>query len=245
VLRLAAALDRARNRGRGWSFQWARSDDAERDHVPFTRRVLSELALAPGERVVDLGAGAGYFTLRAARLVESHGRVLAADREWSACLHVWVQKERRGLENVEVRWVHPYRPALGQGDIDAILMVNAFAFREGRDHRSRALLSRLASALRPGGRLIIAADAVHTRAWRPSFGTGRSRNDLDGEAVAALASPLLTPTMHERLVTGPPEVGKGPGFILRLERSPRRDGPVAYGEAQEREPQNADRTSEP
>ncbi len=50
--------------------------------------VLDALALAPGQTVCDIGAGPGYFALRAAKRVGPRGHVFAVDVEpriWTPC----------------------------------------------------------------------------------------------------------------------------------------------------------------
>jgi cyclopropane fatty-acyl-phospholipid synthase-like methyltransferase len=42
-------------------------------------QVLDALALQPGQTVCDIGAGPGYFALRAAKRVGPQGRVFAVD----------------------------------------------------------------------------------------------------------------------------------------------------------------------
>jgi hypothetical protein len=51
----------------------------ERDDYQKPDEVMRALALRAGERVADIGAGSGYFTLRVARAVGPEGRVRALD----------------------------------------------------------------------------------------------------------------------------------------------------------------------
>lgn len=58
----------------------------ERDSFQKPDEVMRALALRPGERVADIGAGPGYFTLRVARAVGPSGEVPAIDygpKPWS------------------------------------------------------------------------------------------------------------------------------------------------------------------
>ena len=58
----------------------------ERDSFQKPDEVMRALALRPGERVADIGAGSGYFTLRVARAVGPSGEVPAIDygpKPWS------------------------------------------------------------------------------------------------------------------------------------------------------------------
>jgi hypothetical protein len=51
----------------------------ERADFQMKEEILSTLAFRPGERVADVGAGSGYFTLPVARAVAPGGAVLAID----------------------------------------------------------------------------------------------------------------------------------------------------------------------
>src|SRR4030042_2206352 len=52
------------------------------------RRSLEELRVKPGDTVLEIGPGPGYFTIEAGRMVGPEGRVLALDvqREMAASL---------------------------------------------------------------------------------------------------------------------------------------------------------------
>ncbi len=50
-----------------------------RDEALQINRVMDVLGIAPGKRVADIGAGSGWFTVRAARRVTGTGRVYAVD----------------------------------------------------------------------------------------------------------------------------------------------------------------------
>src|SRR4051794_40783065 len=57
----------------------AKMEDPARDEWQKPDEVLRALALTPGQTVCDVGAGPGYFALRAARVVGPAGRVFAVD----------------------------------------------------------------------------------------------------------------------------------------------------------------------
>jgi len=60
--------------------EWARqADRTDRMFVALTQAGLKALDLQPGERVLDIGCGAGETSLAAARLVGPNGRVVGVD----------------------------------------------------------------------------------------------------------------------------------------------------------------------
>ena len=54
-------------------------DSPGRDERLQINRVMDILAIAPGKTVADIGAGSGWFTVRAARRVTETGSVYAVD----------------------------------------------------------------------------------------------------------------------------------------------------------------------
>ncbi len=65
-----------------------------------TRSVLDAVAPAPGERVADLYAGAGLFTVPLAHAVGAHGSVVAVERSSRACADA--ARNAAGLSQVEI-----------------------------------------------------------------------------------------------------------------------------------------------
>ncbi len=66
--------------------RWAeegRGEEMERHHLDITEKTIGLMGLRPGERVLDLGCGAGWATRLLARLVgegpEGHGQVVGLD----------------------------------------------------------------------------------------------------------------------------------------------------------------------
>jgi len=65
-----------------------------------TRCVLDEVAPVAGERVADLYAGAGLFTVALAHAVGPHGSVVAVERSGRACADA--ARNAAGLDQVEI-----------------------------------------------------------------------------------------------------------------------------------------------
>lgn len=83
-----------------------------RDRWQEPRDVIDALPVQPGGRVADIGAGAGYFTLRLARAVGDQGKVYAVDTDEDMAGLVAAEAEQRGLDNIETVLTPPDGPAL-------------------------------------------------------------------------------------------------------------------------------------
>jgi len=65
---------------------------------------ISKLGLADGMKVVDLGAGSGFYTLEAAKRVGASGRVYAVEVQKDLLERIRSNGKTQGLSNIEVIW---------------------------------------------------------------------------------------------------------------------------------------------
>ncbi len=103
---------------------------------------------AIGQTLLDVGCGPGYATRDLAEIVGASGRVIAIDQSER---FLGVVSSDRGLGNIHTRRLDLDRETLGELDADGAWVRWVFAFLT----RPRDLVNRLASALRPGARLVI------------------------------------------------------------------------------------------
>jgi ubiquinone/menaquinone biosynthesis C-methylase UbiE len=89
-------------------------------------RVMDLLGIAPGKNVADIGAGSGWFTVRAARRVGSAGAVFAEDINPQAIEYIGKRIGKEDLPNVRTVLGSPDDPGLPQGSIDAVLMLKVY-----------------------------------------------------------------------------------------------------------------------
>jgi ubiquinone/menaquinone biosynthesis C-methylase UbiE len=124
----------------------------EAPHPFITRARLREaLAPRPGERVLEVGPGTGYYTLDMAEWVGPAGRVDVLDLQQEMLDHVARRARERGLGTI-----HPTQgdaQALPYPDdtFDAAYLVAVLGEVPDQD----AALRELARVLRPGGRLVV------------------------------------------------------------------------------------------
>lgn len=165
----------------------------ERDTFQKPDEVMRALALRPGERVADVGAGSGYFTLRLARAVGPTGLVLAIDINPDLLAFLDRRAKEEGLANVKSLRVEKDDPKLPPGGIDTILMVDTFHYVKERAAYARKLRAGLA----PGGRIVV----IDYLPWAGCPGAPRPERRLSRETVdeAMAAAGLAPASVHEFL----------------------------------------------
>jgi arsenite methyltransferase len=124
--------------------------EAERDHWQRPSDVIQALDLDPGNIVVDLGCGSGYFTLKLSKPVGDNGRVVAEDIRTLPLVFLWFRAASRREHNVKVLLGDPTDPHLPTR-VNAVLISNTY--HEFTD--SHSILVHVYHSLVPAGRLVI------------------------------------------------------------------------------------------
>ena len=124
-------------------------ESPDRDEWQQPDRIMDALAIADGARVADIGAGAGWFTIRLARRVGPNGVVYAQDIQRPMLEAIRRRVGREGLQNVQTRLGTESTPNLPAGTLDAVLVVDVYDAVVNR----LPFLRNLASALKRGGRI--------------------------------------------------------------------------------------------
>jgi SAM-dependent methyltransferase len=101
-------------------------DSPGRDQRLQINRVMDILGVVPGKTVADVGAGSGWFTVRAARRVGVGGLVYAVDINPAAIQYVQDRAKKEQLANVKTILSKPDDPLLPPGAIDAVLLLKAY-----------------------------------------------------------------------------------------------------------------------
>ena len=123
----------------------------ERDRRQKPDEVVKAMSLKPGDVVVDLGAGEGYFTRRFALAVGAEGRAIGAEVDDSAIRKMQDDARRLQLSNYETKKVSADDASLPQQSADVIFLCDTYHHIENRV----AYFARLKQALKSGGRLIV------------------------------------------------------------------------------------------
>jgi len=112
-------------------------------------RVMDILGVSPGKAVADIGAGSGWFTVRAAKRVGEGGLVYAVDINPEAIRYISDRVQREQLPNVKTILDRPDDPLLPPSSVDAVLLLKTYH----EVAQPVALLRNLRAALRPGAKV--------------------------------------------------------------------------------------------
>ena len=121
----------------------------DRDKKLHIDRVMDLLSIAPGKSVADIGAGSGWFTVRAAARVGATGQVYAEDINPKAIDYIRDRAAKQNLPNIH--------PILGEVDdtklpassIDAVLILKTYH----EFAHPIPLMTELKASLHPGAKI--------------------------------------------------------------------------------------------
>jgi ubiquinone/menaquinone biosynthesis C-methylase UbiE len=111
-------------------------------------RVMDLLHLKPGSTIADIGAGSGWFSVRAASRVGPKGRVIAEDINPKAITYIQQRTQREHLANIVTVLGTPDDPKLTPDALDAALMLKVYH----EIAHPLLVLANLRAALKPGAR---------------------------------------------------------------------------------------------
>jgi predicted methyltransferase len=126
-------------------------EDPTRDQKLHVDRVMDTLGLRAGSSVVDIGAGGGWFSVRAARRVGATGHVLAEDINPTAVDAIRARAIKEKLLNIEPYLGTPDDPKLPPASLDAALMLRVYH----EVAHPPLLLASLLVSMKPGARLAV------------------------------------------------------------------------------------------
>ena len=101
-------------------------EEAGRDEKLQIDRVMDILHITPGKAVADIGAGGGWFTVRAARRVGEGGHVYGEDINPAATKSIEQRATKEHLPQVRAVLGTPDDPKLPAKSIDAVLLLKVY-----------------------------------------------------------------------------------------------------------------------
>jgi len=121
----------------------------DRDKKLQIDRVMDLLGIKAGKNVADIGAGSGWFTVRASKRVGPTGVVLAEDINPLAIESIGKRTTKENLPNVRTVLGRPDDPMLPPGSVDAVLLLKVYH----EIAHPVEFMKKLAPALRPGAKI--------------------------------------------------------------------------------------------
>jgi ubiquinone/menaquinone biosynthesis C-methylase UbiE len=181
-----------------WRQAWAKQyiamlERPERESFQKPKEVMAALALRPGERVADIGAGSGYFTIPVAKAVGPTGIVWALDIRQEMLDYIAKRLEVEKLTNVKLGLVKPDDPLLPAAGVDTILLVDTLHYVQDR----AAYAKKLRAGLAPGGRVVVIdyiPKPFNERPWGPTPEQQFSKEQIDRDMAAAGLKPVKVHT---------------------------------------------------
>ena len=124
-------------------------ESAGRDERLQINRVMDILGISPSKNVADIGAGSGWFTMRAAKRVTDTGQVYAVDINPEAIAYIENRIQKEQLHNVKTILSRSDDPGLPVNSVDAVLLLKTYHEVE----KPITLLRNLRAALRAGAKV--------------------------------------------------------------------------------------------
>jgi ubiquinone/menaquinone biosynthesis C-methylase UbiE len=144
--------ERLQNEFNRWAEE-GRGEQMEQHHLYITEQTVRLMDLRPGERVLDLGCGAGWATRLLARLVgdgpRGHGQVVGIDIS-----DEMIRRARAGsreFENIMFVWGSAEKIPWEENYFDKVLSVESFYYYPDQDRA----LNEIFRVMAPRGRLFI------------------------------------------------------------------------------------------
>jgi len=121
-------------------------------HPLITRPRLREaLAPAPGQRILEVGPGTGYYALEVAEWIGPDGHLDVFDLQREMLDHTLLRAEQRELRNIVALQGDARSLPFGDDCFDAAYLVTVL----GEIPDQEAALSELARVVKPGGRVVV------------------------------------------------------------------------------------------
>lgn len=132
--------------------QWQRVFERDGREV-WDRRadIVRQLRLRPGQKVADVGAGTGFFTVLMAREVGAEGRVYAVDIARNFVDAAVRRARDEGLSNVRGVVNDQHGVRLPPNSVDLVFLSDTYHHFE----YPGAMLRSIHQALKPGGELVV------------------------------------------------------------------------------------------
>lgn len=120
-----------------------------RDERLQIQRVMDLLGIQAGSSVADIGAGSGWFSVRAAARVGAKGVVYAEEINPEAVKYIDDRTQKEKLSNIKTVLGTPDDPKLPSDSIDAVLLLKVYH----EVAHPKLVMTNLKASLRPGAKV--------------------------------------------------------------------------------------------
>jgi len=125
-----------------------RFDSPERDAYQQPEKVLEYIGDVTGKKILDIGAGTGYFSFK---LADKGAEVIAGDVDDRFQNYIKEKVEKGDAPKVALRKLPYDSPALAENEVDKVLIVNTYHHIEDRI----AYFGKVLEGLKDGGELLV------------------------------------------------------------------------------------------
>jgi ubiquinone/menaquinone biosynthesis C-methylase UbiE len=124
-------------------------EDKDRDKKLQVERVMDILGIKDGTHVADIGAGSGWFSVRAAKRAGTTGIVYAVDINPEAIAYIDRRTRQNGIRNLRTILSEEDDPKLPPSSVDSVLLLKTYH----EVAHPMLLLKNLRKSLRNGARI--------------------------------------------------------------------------------------------
>ena len=125
-----------------------RFESPERDAYQKPEKVLDYLGNLDNKKIMDIGAGSGYFSVK---LANKGAKVIAADVSDEFQMALKERIKEHNLKNIELRKIPYDSPSLADHEVDLVLIVNTYHHIENRS----VYFSKVKKGTKQKGKLVI------------------------------------------------------------------------------------------
>jgi ubiquinone/menaquinone biosynthesis C-methylase UbiE len=128
----------------------------------FSRRIIAEAALKPGESVLDCGCGTGTLAMIAKKIVGPKGRVHGIDISKD---QLQIARKKGQKESLKIEYIEGSIDELPFPDASFDVVVSTLALHHVPFEIKKRAFSEMRRVLKPHGRMIIADFGWPAHAW--------------------------------------------------------------------------------